>query len=209
MEKIKLDLFHKSVAEKLDTARVIAPQLIADADVQVQAAGNALNAKNAELRLKDTDRAQKEDDAMQATRVLKAAEAEWDDSMRAAAAKVTEIYPNDPAKWVGIGFEVSNSASSTGVPAKIENLTVSFSEQSGDVDLHWDRVANAKSYKIQITEGDPTVESNWKFATPDSCTKSQVTVTELASGKAIWFRVAGFNASGQGVWCNPVNRVIP
>lgn len=209
MGKIKLDLFHKSVAEKLDTARVIYPQLTADPDVQIQAAGNALNTKNAEMRLKDTDRTQKEDDAIQATRVLKTVETEWDNTMRAAAAKVMEIYPNNPAIWVGFGFEVSSSASSTGVPAKIENLSVTFSEQSGEADLHWDRVANAKSYKIQITEGDPLVDSNWKFATPDSCTKSQVTVTELASGKAIWFRVAGFNASGQGVWCNPVNRVIP
>lgn len=209
MTKIKLDLKNKTVSAKLNEATVIAPQLLADANPQIVAIGNALTAMNDELQQKDTFRAQKQDEMMEATGLLNETERKWDNLMRAAAAKVVEIYPENPAKWLGMGFQPSIRKNSTGVPEQVNALGVTFGEGSGIANLNWDKLPNAKSYKIQINEADPMNENDWKFATPDLTTKCKATVVNLTAGKRVWFRVAGFNASGQGIWSSPVNRVIP
>lgn len=209
MDNIKLGLDEKSVLEKLEMARIIAPELEADSDASVQAVGAALAAENTTLRVKDTDRSQKEADAIEATGVLNDEEKVWDSVMKAAAAKVMEVYPNNPNKWKGYGFILAKHKNiSTGKPDKVINLAATTGDSIKTVDLHWDNLYNAK-YKIQICEGDPTIESNWKYAEPDYSTKSSITIINLEQGKLMWFRVAGVNASGQGIWSNPVSKTVP
>ena len=76
------------------------------------------------------------------------------------------------------------------------------------MDLHWDSLGNV-NYIIEICDGDPNVEENWRPAKPRFSTKSSVTLTDLPQGRLIWFRVAGVNASGQGIWSNAISKTIP
>ncbi|MBI4929390.1 MAG: fibronectin type III domain-containing protein, partial [Bacteroidetes bacterium] len=108
---------------------------------------------------------------------------------------------------------------------KVENLSVTLGDTSGEASLHWDPIAKVKGYKIQMME-EATAPSpvpvpipipvpvpapsdaNWKSATPDVSTKSKMTATGLTPGKQTWFRVAAFNSAGTGAWSNPVGRII-
>jgi len=208
MNKIVLALDEKTVENKVTDGVTIAPLLVADSNPQIKAAGNALAAQSKALSDKDVLRDQKQAEAKAATEGLHTQEGTWDDSIKAAAAKVTEVYPNNPEKWKSFDFQVSGAPAPVGIPAKVANLSVSDGDNPATADLHWNSIKKVNGYKIQTTEGDPTVETNWKSATPDISTKSSVTATGLTSGKQTWFRVCAFNAAGQGAWSDPVGKII-
>jgi len=218
MKKIKLDLFAKSVQQKIANGEEIAPQLIADANGQVQAVGTALGSATTVLNTRDTERSQKEADAIAATEALSTQETVYDDAMRDASAKVMEIYKGGIQKWKDFGFAIGEESAPVGIPAKVENLSVTTAETSGQADLQWDTLLKVKGYKIQFMESEiapaalaappPPSESGWKPATPDISTRSKVTATGLTPGKFTSFRIAAFNAAGTGPWSNPVGRII-
>ena len=218
MKKIKLELKEKSVLQKIADGEEIAPQLIADANAQVQAVGAALDSATTVLNTKSTEQKQKEADAIAATEALNTQETVYDDAMRDASAKVMEIYKGDIQKWKDFGFQIGEESAPVGIPPKVENLSVTTTETSGNADLHWDSVAKVNGYKIQFLESEaapaalaappPPSESGWKPATPDFSTKSKITATGLTAGKFISFRVAAVNSAGTGAWSNPVGRII-
>ena len=152
---------------------------------------------------------QKKKDATAATDALHKEEVAWNKLLQAAADKVKEIYPGDTEKWKAFGFSLAaNTTASTGAPDKVHNLSVTTGDVSGHADLHWDKTLHSKGYKIRMTEGDPSVEANWKPASPDVSTKSSSTQSNLNSGKLTYFQVAAFNASGQGAWSDAVGKII-
>lgn len=214
MKKIKLLLSDKSIQNKIANGEEIAPQLIADANAQVQAVGAALATATATLNTKDTERSQKEADAIAATEALGTQETVYDESMRDASAKVMEIYKGDIQKWKDFGFQIGEESAPVGKPAKVENLSVTLGDVSGEASLHWDPIAKVKGYKIQMMEGEaapaaaPPSKSSWKPATPDISTKSEITATGLTPGVFTSFQVAAFNSAGTGPWSNPVGRII-
>ncbi len=203
MTKIKTNLFGKNVEMKLAEGNSIAPLLKADSNPQVKAAGNTLIAEGATLLAKNTDNTQKHDAAKAATVALQAQEIIWDQAMKDASAKVMEIYPANSAKWATFGFQIGSVATAAPIPAQIQNLSVTHSDIGTDNDLHWDSIKGVNAYKIQeCVNLDPTVEVNWKPATPDISTKSKTTVTVTLLVQT-WFRVLAVNAAGQGAWSNP------
>jgi|SRR3990172_307303 len=218
MQKIKLAVTRKSVQQKIADGEAIAPQLIADADAEVQAAGAALATETTALKTKNTERTQKEDDAKAATVGLRTQAILYDDALRAASGKMMEKYKGNIEKWKEAGFQVGGEFAHVGKPSKVENLSVTLGDVSGDADLQWDPIAKVKCYKIQFAEieGYPAnaaaeslkEQANWKPFTPNISTKSKVAATGLTPGKFILFRVAAFNAAGTGAWSNPVGRII-
>ncbi len=218
MKKIKLALDEKTVQNKIANGEAIAPQLIADPNAQVQAVGAALAGATTTLNTRDTERSQKEADAIAATEALGTQETVYDDAMKAASTKVMEIYKGDIQKWKDFGFQIGEESAPVGKPTKVENLSVTLGDVSGDADLHGDPIAKAMGYKIQFMEcgaapaalaaPPPPAESGWKPFTPDISTKSKVAATGLTAGKFPSFRIAAFNAAGTGPWSNPVGRII-
>ena len=214
MKKIKLNLDGKSVLQKIADGEAIAPQLIADADAQVVAAGNTLAAATTTLNTKDTEHTQKEADAKAATVALHTQETIYDKAQRAASNKLMEIYPDNEQTWKDAGYQIGEDPGPVGKPGKVENLSVTLGDVSAEADLSWDPLAKVNGYKIQFMEGEvapaatPPSKSSWKPATPDVSTKSKVTATGLTPGVFTSFQVAAFNAAGTGAWSNPVGRII-
>lgn len=219
MKKIKLDLFAKTIQNKIAEGEAIAPQLMADADPAVVAAGTALDTATTDLNDRDTERTQKEDDAKAATVALHTQETTYDEIMGKASAKAMEIYPKNEQKWKDFGFKLGEEPGPVGIPGKVEGLSVTNNEVSGTADLQWEPLTKVNGYKIQFMESEsapaalaapppPPSESIWKPATPDVSTKSKITVTGLSAGKFTSFRLAAFNSAGTGAWSNPVGRII-
>ena len=80
-----------------------------------------------------------------------------------------------------------------------EGLTLKRGELSGVLIVHATRLAGAASYEVQLTDGDPTVEANWK---PEGihvhC--SHIELTGLTPGKLYSVRLRGIGVAGPGAW---------
>ena len=91
---------------------------------------------------------------------------------------------------------------------KAEHLTATVGDEPGELDLHWDAVANSQSYAAQICTGDAPVETAWQYAPPLG-RKSSATLKGLTSAMRYWIRVQAVGALGAGPWSDPVARVAP
>ena len=79
--------------------------------------------------------------------------------------------------------------------------------KSGTVMLHVARVAGAKLYEVQIAQGDPSVEENWKPATT-SATGSHILLEGLTPAQTYWFRVRAMGSGGPGLWTDPISLIV-
>jgi hypothetical protein len=78
-------------------------------------------------------------------------------------------------------------------------VTVKRGKESGTFLVKASIVAYALSYEVQITEGDPTVEENWKeFDTVGRA--SRIWIHGLTRGREYSIRVRAIGANGRGPW---------
>jgi hypothetical protein len=108
------------------------------------------------------------------------------------------------------GFEVKQAATST--PASREPLgpPEKFSAKhglSGTLVCHASKLAGAKSYELQITEADPTVEGNWRQYSIFT-QASHMDVTGLTPGQKVSLRLRGFGNLGAGAWSEIVSIIV-
>ena len=73
--------------------------------------------------------------------------------------------------------------------------------------LHVTRLAGARTYEIQLAQGDPSLAENWKFATT-SATASHMLVEGLTPAHTYWFRVRAIGSGGPGRWADPVSLIV-
>ena len=86
------------------------------------------------------------------------------------------------------------------------NMTVKHGELSGVMVIKASRQASAGSYDLQMTEGDVSVEENWKpMGMHMHCYR--IEVKDLEPGKRYSFRLRGFGAHGSGPWSAPVSLI--
>jgi len=71
--------------------------------------------------------------------------------------------------------------------------------------LHVARLAGAKSYDVQMVQGDSTIEKNWKPVTT-SATSPHILIEGLTLGQTYWFRIR--SSGGEGVWTDPVSVIV-
>ena len=69
--------------------------------------------------------------------------------------------------------------------------------------LHVARLAGARTYEIQLAQGDPSLEANWK-----SATASHMLVEDLTPAHTYWFRVRAIGSGGAGRWTDPVSVIV-
>ena len=213
MTKIKLELSRKTVDEKVADGIAISGKMKADADASVKTAGADLETETNALETANTERQQAKQVAEGKTDALNTSEGNWDERMRSAAAKVQEVYPNDPAKWKDLGFE---EAAAPGGPVikmtQVENMSVTRGDHTGTVDAHWDPVNGAKSYVLYVSSETPE-NNHWSRLLP--VTKSQATIDAaaegFASGDRIWVccQAVGSGQDNAGPKSDPATTIVP
>ena len=92
------------------------------------------------------------------------------------------------------------------LPDQVVNLSVTVSDNAGELDLQWDPVNGAKTYEMQSSP-DPMTPTSWSNL--PGVTKSKGVVTGLTSGARVWLRVRAINAAGQGAWSDPGTKIAP
>lgn len=103
-------------------------------------------------------------------------------------------------------METRAARSASGDLPAPSNLSASAGDHEGEIDLHWDKVARARSYVVEQSP-DPPADTTWSNSAV--VVKSQATIEGLTSGKKYWFRVAAVGASGQSGWSNPAAKIAP
>jgi hypothetical protein len=100
---------------------------------------------------------------------------------------------------------VRNRANGT-LPAP-SDFTVKHGPNSGTLLIHAARLAGAGSYEVQIAQGDPTVEANWRHAlSSKNC--SHILLEGLTPAQTHWVRMRGIGSQGPGVWTEPVSIIV-
>lgn len=157
------------------------------------------------------------DDAYKAHQIAKAeartkagvadnAERQLDSHLRKLAAYVESIADKDETIIASAGMQTKALRTAPTALGAPEALSATAGSREGEIDLSWRKVANSRSYIIQISPDPPSADS-WGHA--ETVTVSYKTIQNLTSGKKYWFRVAAIGSLGQSGWSEPATKIAP
>lgn len=208
MSKIKLNWKSLTVPEKLQRIKQILTAMTGNPNfptpqptlAQVSAASDALETADSTAQ---TARAA----AKTATSVRDQKESALDLLVTQLAAHVESVSGDDETKILSAGMDVrATSAPGSEPPRQPQGVAATEGDHSGEIDVQWDRISNARSYVVESST-DPNNPALWKQALV--VTTSHATLSGLTSGQRYWVRVAAVNAKGQSGWSDPATKIAP
>lgn len=205
--KIKLGLNRLPVADKIILADKIVTSMTGNPNfvtpvpalVDLTAAKTALQAANNDAQIQRQQ-------SKTATEVAADAAKALDLKLTQTALYVENVSAGDVAKILSAGMDVKDAAAPIGQLRAPMNLYAEVGGGDGEIDLNWEPVRGANSYKIQMTT-DPNVPDSWAFKM--NVTESFAVIKGLTSGTKYWFRVAAVGAAGQGDFSDPAAKYAP
>ena len=207
MAKIRLNLRNLSVPEKIAKGRQIATAMTNNSSfpnphpplADVTAAVDELEKAHALVQAAKSE---------VSTRVTTQdnAEGKLDQALTQLAAYVESIAGKDDTLITSAGMETKGSRSASTVPTAPQGVSANAGEHEGEILLSWKPVANARSYIIESSL-DPAVATGWTQA--GIATSANKAISNLASGKRYWFRIAAVGALGQSGWSEHATKVAP
>ena len=207
MAQIKLNFSRLSIPEKLQRARHIALSMTGNTHftnphptpVDIQNACSTLEDAALEVQV-----------ARQTAKLKTTTQSELADGldklMSQMASYVAGISGGDETIIQSAGMDLRATPGALAMPAQPQGLAPTEGDHDGEIDLSWDPVVDASSYVIE-TSPDPPTATSWKHAAVS--TKSSSTITDLAPGSRLWFRVAAINPAGRSGWSDPATKIVP
>ncbi len=141
----------------------------------------------------------------EATLAQVAAEAAWKNQLVLLAAFTETATGGDPTKIVSAGFDVRGTPTPTPELGLVEGVIVRLNGAPGHSKLSWNALAGADGYVIQGSP-DPITATSWTQSVVS--TKANFQANGATAGQKYWYRVAGFNALGQGPWSEIAPRPV-
>ena len=126
------------------------------------------------------------------------------------ASYLETIAQGDTQILAGTGYDLRRDmvrGASTGLLPAPEAFHVAHGGQSGTLELQCAKVPGARSYEIQITQGDPGVEANWKHVLTVATSK-HILLEALIPTQSHWLRIRAIGSDGGGVWSDPVSVIV-
>ena len=88
-----------------------------------------------------------------------------------------------------------------------DNFQVTYGVISGTLIARVAQLAGAASYDVQITQGDPMIESNWQhFISSKNC--SHILLEGLIPTQTYWLRIRGVGGNGLGAWSSLLSIIV-
>lgn len=207
MAKVKLELNRKSVAQKIDLAKTIVTKMTGNTSFVtpnpalsvVTTAVTALTTATAEVEV-----ARKTLESKYSA--LATAESALEGLLTQLSNYVENVSNGDEAKILSAGMDVRNSSSASTIPDKVASINATIGDNTGEIDLSWDKVLGAASYVVETALSDMN-PLEWKHMLVS--TRSKAEVASLKTGASYHIRVAAVGAAGQGPWSDPVVKVAP
>ncbi len=103
------------------------------------------------------------------------------------------------------GYTIAKEPSPAPELVAASNQKLEDGANAGELRFSFDKVANAKSYMYQYTPDPITESSNWQS---EVGTVRKVSFSNLESGKKYWCRVMAIGINGQGVYSEPISRIV-
>lgn len=129
------------------------------------------------------------------------------------AAYLELVAGDDEEKLRSTGFELRRSSgrpagNASGVaPGMPDNFRVGLGPRAGTLLVDASGLRGVIGYEIQITQGDPTVDTDWKSAVIVQ-TVRRTLLDNLPSG-VTWVRLRAVNALGlSGPWTSPISVIV-
>lgn len=103
------------------------------------------------------------------------------------------------------GFSIAKEPAPAPEVAAATNQKLEDGPNMGDLRYSFDKVPGARSYVYQYTPDPLTGNSTWQSQVG---TVRKVNFSNLESGKKYWCRVMAIGINGQGVYSEPVSRIV-
>ena len=208
MAKIVLTLLKLPIVQKITVARNIVTMLTGNTDFPTPDPPLAdLTTASDEAQTANQESIQAKADSKTKTAVKREKEDALDNVLRKMANYVQNKSDGNEAKIEGAGFQVKADTGPVGELPPPEDFSVTYGDEAGELDMHWDVVSGARSYVVQKNETDPVNESAWSDI--DNPTKSKYTVNGLTSGNRYWFRVLAVGSAGRGAPSGVETKIAP
>ncbi|MBJ6726677.1 fibronectin type III domain-containing protein [Geomesophilobacter sediminis] len=125
------------------------------------------------------------------------------------AKHVELVCAGDVMKLRLSGFALAKQSTKGQAPANLTAMVLEIKRGhlSGTLLIRSLRVHGAGSYELQITDGDPTIEENWREQ-GIYVHISHIEVTGLQPGKNYSFRIRPIGPKGRGPW-SQVKTIMP
>ena len=91
------------------------------------------------------------------------------------------------------------------LPDQVMSLNVLLNGSPGHSKLNWEAASGADGYLVQGSP-DPITATSWTQSIVS--TRTTFVANGATAGQKYWFRVAAFNAAGQGPWSEPSSRPV-
>jgi hypothetical protein len=121
-----------------------------------------------------------------------------------AMAKLIEVFAAGDLKILeSSGYGIAKTSSrKIKYPLVVVYLALTHGENTGEMDGRGKTVPGAWSYEVHFTDGDPSVEANWRpYGTYRAC--GHLKFTGLTAGTKYSFRIRGIWDDGPGPWSPP------
>lgn len=139
---------------------------------------------------------------------LKADRDELNRQLAILAGFVQVTAGNDPATLSKAGYQgqkVKSTSSST-ILTNPTNFKLHYGTGHGSMFGRCGSVKGAKGFMIQVCEGDPTIEANWKYwCSATSCTV--IEITGLTPGTVYSFRIKAIAGNRSGGWSSTITMM--
>lgn len=145
--------------------------------------------------------------AKQRTAECHTALAAWMTAVTNVASYTQSATGGDAGKILSAGFEVCNPPTPQPVPelVAVTGVSVTLNGQPGHSNVSWAPVPGADGYLVQGSP-DPFTPTSWQW--PEIALKTHCECNGANPGQKYWYRVAAFNAGGQGPWSSPTERPV-
>jgi hypothetical protein len=206
MSIIKLNIRNLSVAAKIAKGQNIITKETANPNVPGNTAVlAAFAAKQTALEAANQAVLAAREAGRLATLAQTNAEYEWRGALTLLAAFTETATGGEAEKILTTGFDIREAGTPIPLPGAVENLMVKLNGFPGHSKITWKPISGADGYVIQGSV-DPITATSW--TEPVIATKASVNGNGAAPGQKYWYRVAAFNAAGQGPWSQPASRPV-
>jgi hypothetical protein len=134
-----------------------------------------------------------------------AAEAALNTAVTNLAGFTQSATGGNPGKILSAGFALCKPPTPVPMPQGVLGLTVRLNGTPGHSLVTWEAEFVAEGYLLQGSP-DPITPTSWE--TPVISLKTKCDANGASPGAKYWYRVAAFNAAGQGPWSEPACRPV-
>jgi len=127
---------------------------------------------------------------------------ELKEMLRVLANYVAMIAAGNPSIILSSGFDIRNAIEPVPPLTIPVALKAVRSSHTGVVELDWDAVSNALTYRVMMTTSDPNLtEATWVSVALSS--KSKAEINNLSPGVYYWFKVQAVGRSNMSAYSDP------